>query len=429
MAVVGFALFGPGAVRSFDAAQVWGGPTEGARRFSWRILGIERFRGIDSTKNLGPLVVRARLADGAETSAACRTRADGACDVELPLAADAHGAVHVEVTGATSNAILATGDVIRDAAGWDARPGHPSRLPVPSRGDLAIEVLARRGVFAAPFRDDLIVLVKRGDAPVRGAKVTLRADAADVEGAIDSESGATRTTSEAGEATFALVPQTHTVEASVEASALGLTGGWDGLLPVLPGAMWLDPAGLAARRIRIVSPVARDLAYATLATPSLRVWGGAVPLAPDAHGFSAGEIAWPLSDPDPIGPLWLTVASDPRASGAGTVGWPITAGALPSAPHADLALPIALGTGERPFRDWLLLDGMPMADRRDSERRGRARRLSAAALGAAAVIEGVLLARTSSGKGARSWVWLLVAVATVALAFAAIGVVAMWKTG
>src|SRR5258706_4258743 len=100
MAVVGFALFGPGAARSFDAAQIWGGPTEGARRLSWRVLGVERFRGIDSTKNLGQVTVRARLANGTETAAECRTRNDGSCDVILSPKEPVHGPVHVEVTSA-----------------------------------------------------------------------------------------------------------------------------------------------------------------------------------------------------------------------------------------------------------------------------------------------------------------------------------------
>src|SRR5258708_39441876 len=59
MAVVGFAMFGPGAVRSYDGAQIWGGPTEGTRELSWRLLVLERFRGVDSTKDLGAVMVRA----------------------------------------------------------------------------------------------------------------------------------------------------------------------------------------------------------------------------------------------------------------------------------------------------------------------------------------------------------------------------------
>src|SRR5947208_5553836 len=93
MAVVGFSLFGPGATRSFDGAQLWGGPTEGARRLSWRVVGVERFRGIDSTKDLGALVVRARAANGVTAVATCTTRRDGTCDVELPFGVDARGPI------------------------------------------------------------------------------------------------------------------------------------------------------------------------------------------------------------------------------------------------------------------------------------------------------------------------------------------------
>jgi hypothetical protein len=412
MAVVGFALFGPGAVRSFDGAQIWGGPTEGARRLSWRVLGVERFRGIDSTKDLGPIVVRARGA-GLDAVAKCTTRRDGSCDIDLPLTSEARGAVHVEVTTEDGRVELASGDVARDAAGWDKGPPHPRRLAGASRGDLAVEVEARRGIFAAPFRDDLVVGVKRADSPVRGAKITLQTDGARIAGALDSDAGATVTTSDRGEATFSLEPRLHTVEVSIEAAAVGLEGRWEGVLPVIPGAIWLDPSDGAL--LRVVSPVARDVAYATLSSRTARLWGGVIPFAPDGRGYSVGTLARTLADADPREPVWLTLASDPRASGSGTVGWPVNAAAL--------------AEGELPFRDWLLLDGMPAAERRDADRRGHARRLAAAALGAAAVIEGVLLARGSYGKGARSYVWLVVAIATVALAFAALGLVAMWRTG
>src|SRR5262249_2512968 len=157
----------------------------------------------------------------------------------------------------------------------------------------------------------------------------------------------------AGEATFVLAPRSHTVEASVEASFAGLTGTWESLLPVTPGAMWLDPASLPSKKIRVESPTPRDTAYATLATPTARLWGGVVSLSTDERGNTAGAIDWPLTGAPPSEAMWLTIASDPRASGAGTVGWPIFAPG-----PAD----------ERPFRDWLLLDGMPMAERRDGER-------------------------------------------------------------
>src|SRR5258708_1412291 len=122
MAVVGFAVLGPGAARSFDGAQIWGGPTAGVRTLSWRVLALERFRGIDSTKNVGPIVVRATLPDGTEIGAECSTRRDGTCDVALPLRDELRGVVHADVTTRDGSVTLASGDFSRDAAFWDRGP-------------------------------------------------------------------------------------------------------------------------------------------------------------------------------------------------------------------------------------------------------------------------------------------------------------------
>ncbi len=202
--------------------------------------------------------------------------------------------------------------------------------------------------------------VKRNDTPVARARVTLRADAANVVGSLGADGAATLDTWDRGEAHFLLEPRTHTVEVDVEASALGLTGNWEGLLPVIPGAIWLDPAWLAARELRVTSPVSRDIVYATLSTRSARLWGGVIPLSSDARGFAAGMIAWPVDPSEMQSPVWLTLSSDPRASGAGTVGWPLD--------------DVAMAEGELAFRDWLLLDGMPAAEQRDADRRARTRR-------------------------------------------------------
>ncbi|HKQ68269.1 MAG TPA: hypothetical protein VJT73_02980, partial [Polyangiaceae bacterium] len=232
---------------------------------------------------------------------------------------------------------------------------------------------------------------------------------ADIAGARNGVATTTRSLRTA--ASFVLAPRTHVVDATASASFAGLEGSWNGILPVVPGAIWLDPELVSQHRIRVVAPVPREVAYATIATRTARLWGGAIALAKDERGFAAGEISWPDLDAPAEEPKWLTLASDPRATGAGTVGWPL---------HPD--------AGERAFRDWLLLDGMPRAEERDNARRHRARTLSAASLFAAAVLEGVLLAHGTYGRGMRSWAWLAVAIATVVFAFAALGVVAMWRT-
>jgi len=419
MAVVGFALFGPGAIRPFEGGQIWGGPTEGARRFSWRVVAMDRVRGIDRAANARAIIVRARAQSGQQGIFRCRTRSDGSCDVELSLLGEVRGIVHAEVMTEDGAVTLASGDFERSRASWDDGPGHPSRLTGRSQGDLELLVFARRGVFAAPFLDQLVVTVNRGVAPASGSRVTLRADGADIEGSATDTAMTTVTASERGEATFTLTPLTHSLEARIEAAFVGLTASWNGILPVIPGALWLDPASSAARKIRVIAPVPREVAFATLATRSSRLWGGVVPLSGDARGFSSGQIDWPEVDVGAGESLWLTLASDAGGNGMGTVGWPV---AQPGEAHG------ALTQDELPFRDWLLLDGMPVAERRDAERRGRARWLSAMALGAAAVVEGLLLAQGSHAKGARSWAWLVVAIATVVFAFAALGVVAMWGT-
>lgn len=423
MTVVGFALFGPGSIRPFDGAQIWGGPTAGLRKLSLRVAVVERMRGVDSMHDLGGLVIRARAAEGSEQVVRCRTRADATCDVELDFGREIQGGVLATVTTENELETLVTGE-ITGASVWGGAL-RPARLLGQSSGELQIALYARRGIFAAPFRDELVAEVTRGGAPVSGASLTIRAVAADLDGALPD--GSVRIVADAaGRARLGIKPLTHNLEVNVAAEAPGgVAGGFDGVLPVVPGAMWLDPTPVTEGRLRVVSPVPREIAYATLATPSARLWGGIVPLSADAQGFAQGEIAWPSVDRDAQGPFWLTLSSDPRGSGAGTVGWPLT---RPG--NADKE---PLARDERTFRDKLLLDGMPAAEQRDVARRRRARTLSAIALGAAAVLEGILLAETSRQKGAhqkgaQSWARFAVAIATIILAFAAIEVVVMWKT-
>jgi len=429
MVVVGFAMFGPGAVQPFDGARIRGGPTRGLRHLSWRVFVLQRFRGIDSTRNVGPIAVRARHASAPEVVAQCRPRDGGICDISLDFAAEISGPIHAVVTTDEDGAILAEGNLEGNAAEWARDRGHPARLGEQTSGNLSVDVAARRGVFAAPFRDDLVVTVRNGETPLADAQVTLRTDGAAIEGVAasnDPEASLTLVSSDRGEVRFGVTPLIHTVAIDIDVTALGGSVAWHGVLPVVPGAIWLNPMSYANGSIAVVTPVPREVAYVTLATPSARLWGGVIPLGSnDTRGFSHGAIGWPILARAPeIGerePIWITVSSDPLQTSAGTVGWPDARLSWPVPPTAIL--------DERPFRDQLLLDGMPAAEKRDQERRYRARALAAVALGAAAVIEGVLLAHGSGARGVRAWAWTAIAIATVTLAFAAIGVVVMWKTG
>jgi hypothetical protein len=429
MVVVGLAMFGPGAVQPFDGARIRGGPTLGLRSLSWRISVLQRFRGIDSTRNVGPITVRARHDAASEVVAHCRPRGDGICDTTLDFSAEISGPIQAVITADVDGAILAEGTLQGNAAEWARDRGHPARLGEQTSGNLSVEVAARRGIFAAPFRDDLVVTVRSGETPLADAKVTLRTDGAAIEGvpaSTDPVASLTMLSSDRGEVRFGVTPVIHTVSVDIDVTAPGGSVAWHGVLPVVPGAIWLNPMSYANGSIAVLTPVPRDVAYVTLATANARLWGGVIPLeATDTRGFSQGQIGWPAVARVPeIGdhePIWITLSSDPQQTSAGTVGWPDARLAWPVPPTAIL--------DERPFRDQLLLDGMPAAEKRDQARRNGARALAAAALGAAAVLEGVLLAHTSGARGARAWAWTAIAVATVILAFAAIGVVVMWKTG
>jgi hypothetical protein len=417
MTVVGFALFGPGSIRPFDGAQIWGGPALGRRKLSLRVAVVERMSGVDSMHAVGALVIRVRDGETAPAVVRCTTRADATCDVVIDFEHEARGPLLATVTTENELETLAAGEIAAPSE-WGGAT-RSARLTGQSSGNLQVALYAERGIFAAPFRDQLVAEVKRNGAPVPGSHLTFRADAAELDGGLPDGSARVVTDS-AGRASIGIKPLTHTLEVSATAEAAGITGSFEGVLPVLPGAMWLDPAPTFQGILRVVSPVPRDSAYASIASASGRLWGTVVSLRPDSLGFATGEVTLPNIDDDGKAPLWLTLSSDPRGSGAGTVGWPL-------ARYGTAPQPVA--RDERAFRDKLLLDGMPAAERRDGARRRRARTLSAVALGAAAVLEGVFLADATRQKGQRSWTQLAVAIATVVLAFAAIEVVVMWKTG
>ena len=143
---------------------------------------------------------------------------------------------------------------------------------------------------------------------------------------------------------------------------------------MVPGAMWLGPPPRGGGPLALLSPAPRERAYVSFWTDEGRVAGAVVPLARDARGFHAGELALPESL---AGARWLaaTVAGDPMEQGAGTVAWPIR--------------PEEGAITHRPVR--LLYDGLPGAIAREEQRASSARRAGLVLVGAAALAEVLLL--------------------------------------
>ncbi|WP_438014761.1 hypothetical protein WMF18_28220 [Sorangium sp. So ce315] len=406
-------LLGPGSERMTTGVRVWGAPVAGSEALALRIEGVRRLYGAEDPAAIPQIEVSAASAgaplerwtgaiDTDGIGEALLRAPDGLKEpVVVRIARDGEALFEERVPLAPSSP--AGTSALPGAAHASALPGaaHASALPGVAQGELRIRVTAPRGAMAAPFPERVRVAVETEDGtPVTGARVEASAVGADLEGQGD---GPVLVAADArGAAELAVKPLSHTVELTVRATrpgriagAPGADGSWEGRLPVIPGAIWLDPGGLAGERpmLRLVSPTPRPRAYVSIGGARGRRLGAVVPLAPDGAGFFSGSLALPdgpaRSPGEPAGGAtdgatdgaagWAVVAGDPYEQGAGTVAWPLAAAAGPASPR----------------RVALLADGLPAAEARERARAAQARRAGLAVLGATAAAEMLLLALRS----------------------------------
>jgi hypothetical protein len=291
---------------------------------------------------------------------------------------------------------------------------------------LYVRAAAGRGVFAVPFRDPLLVEVRRGDRTVSGVRVRAASESADV-------SPSEAATDARGLATFWVTPQEHAVAIAIRATAApGDEASLDLSPAVIPGALH---ASLAGNGVVVESPVARDRAYVAVVTETERVAGGTVRFTAQPNGTARGTIALPLGQSTP---MWALVSSEPELASAALVGWPL--GDAAGAPPNTFDVP-----------DALLWDGMGDALRRESARARRVRGAGGAVAVLLLVASALLVAwraRTSHAElelgidealsdedaarrvvtGSASGAWLvLAAVLCVALAGILVFVLATWR--
>ncbi|WP_437731147.1 hypothetical protein [Sorangium sp. So ce1335] len=382
-------LLGPGAQRMTTGVRVWGAPVVGSEALALRIEGVRRLYGADDPAAIPSIEVSAASAgaplegwtgsiDTDGIGEALLRAPDGLKDpVVVRIARDGEALLEEQVPLASSF-----------PAEESALPGagRAGALPGAAQGELRVRVMAPRGAMAAPFPEWVRVVVEAEDGTaVAGASVEASAVGADLAG---QGSGPVEvTTSAHGTAELAIRPLSHAVELTVRATPLGgrmgvpgAQGSWEGRLPVIPGAIWLDPGGLRGERpaLRLVSPAPRPRAYVSIGGARGRLLGAVVPLAPDGAGFFSGTLALP-DGPARDAAGWAVVASDPYEQGAGTVAWPLAPAARPDPPR----------------RVALLADGLPAAEARERARVSRARRAGLAVLGAAAAAQMLLLALRS----------------------------------
>ncbi|AUX24878.1 hypothetical protein SOCEGT47_054180 [Sorangium cellulosum] len=399
-------LLGPGAPRGVTFVRVWGAPVAGSEALSLRLEGVRRLHGADDPAALSGIEVSATSAGSPLDPWTGSTGSDGVGEALLRAPGGLEEPVVVRVArdddaGALLEARVpllearvpllpppraaGTPAAGTPAAGTPAAEAAP--LPGVTRGALRLRVTAARGVLAAPFPELVRVVVEtESGAAVAGARVEASAVGADLDG---QGSGPALVEADArGAASLTVTPRSHAVELTVRATppagarpgspaTPGATGTWEGRLPVIPGAIWLDPARLAGDppALRLISPAPRTRAYVSLGDARGRLLGAVVPLAPDGAGFSSGELALP-GEPALRATGWVVVASDPREQGAGAVAWPLSPAAAAATPR----------------RVALLADGWPAAEARERARASRARRRGLLVLGAAAAAEMLLLA-------------------------------------
>ena len=377
-------ILGPGAQRMAVGVKVWGAPVEGGEALSLRIEGARRLLGVEDAAALDGLEVTAMSAGAALEGWRGGTGGDGIG--EALLAARAGLAAPVVVRVVRGGEVLLEREVPLSPAVSIA--ADEAAVPGATQGELRVQVEVARGAMAAPFPGELRVRVTGpGGAPAAGARVEVTAEGAEIAG---GERVAVRETDGAGEAAVEVTPRSHGVEVSVEAQREGAAGQWVGELPVVPGAIWVEPPaeGGAAMRLRLVAPAPRERAYVSVMGERGRVLGAVVPLARDAVGFWSGEVTLELGGARALGAV---VAGDPYEQGAGTIAWPI-------APAAEARG----GRGVSPRRIALLADGLPAAEARERARAGRARSAGLAVVGAAAIAE-VLLLLVRSRRAQRRW--------------------------
>lgn len=437
MAIVAALMLGPGRTRPIVAAQLWGGPiARDARPSSYRAVIVERHGGLERLVAKS-VALEATASNGARGSWEGASGEYGTADIGLAWDRPPVGAIEARLRDADGQ-VLAEGSLPEHPEGWATGSSTPALVRGHARGEIAIRVAALRGVLAAPFREEMVTELRQSGMPVANARVAISTAGAVLDRGEAAGSALTLTTDARGRAHFGLAPNSHDVELVIEATSREASGRFEARLPVLLGAMWLEPAAADARLRTIVSPVPREVAYFSVATREARLFGATVALHPDGRGFARGQVDLGAISPalreEPL--AHATLASSFAGQGAGTVGWPLSAFDDP------------FTAASRAFRDVPLLDGIPPAQALERDRRRRAAWVSGLVLLVAALVEGVLLSRAAragklsraqaSAEGADEALFdvapvhgalgLYIALVLTLLAFAAVGIIVILQS-
>ena len=368
-------VLGPGRERPAIGVRVWGLPTEGGKAAALRLETMERQFGSDQAVSVEPLEVT--VTQGGRTLGTWKGRSgeDGVAEAVIEVAEPLAG--QIEVRAASGGRALAQGAVaLRPAKAiqFERRMAEGK-----ADGEIALRVEIARGVLASPFAGVVRVTGAKDGQPA-GGLVTVTVTGAD----LDPESQRGLRLDANGEASIVLTPTWHAVELTVGASSAredgAPSGGWQGGLPVQPGALWMKLRGDVAE---VQSPVPRDRIYVSALGEKGRVFGAIVGLARDEKGVFGGTL--PMGEVTRLGAVALTLAGDAQELGSGTVTFPLASTLAVAAPP----------------RVELLVDGVPFAEKIEKKRAGLARLVSVGVAFVAALFEGILLVLYSRASQAK----------------------------
>ena len=373
--VTALVLFGPGSPNPAPFVRVRGVPVAGGRTLALRLEGARRLFGVDDVAALEGVTVEVEDGEAKLAPKTITLGPDGVGEVSIEKETPLVGPLDVRVLHGKT--VLAAGTVPLRAA----PPPNAAAVEVAgvSSGYYRFFVRPRRDKLVSPFPEILDVSVGLPEhvSPFHQsfARITLSLTALGA-----SITPKENETDEHGAASFTVTPLAHHVELTIAArDPDGHEGRWEGLLPVRPGAIWLDPdlrSGLV-----FVSPVPRDRIYVSVVTDAGRILGAVVPVTRDDAGFFRGR----LDRAPPADLAQVIVSGDPSERGDATVAWPLTS------PSAAVPAP----------RLELLLDGAGAAETREHARASAARRAAIFLVAIAALAEILLiLVRTRSSQRA-----------------------------
>lgn len=375
-------------------------PAEGAPvPFAWQILTYLSDRGVRETVSVKGLTVVAR-AKGHEATWRGDSNEDGIAEANLALPDIAPGdAIELEVRADGDALPLAAGSVEwRRDLGWSpaARPGEVGARPSKREGAIAIDVLVEGERLVVGEHTPVFVrAVPPQGVPARGLTLALAPEAG-----LTLGSEHATVACDSGWTEISALAQAHVIALGITARDPGgaRTGSWFGALPVAPGAFLVNVPRLVAEgaeaEVALVAPNPRNVAYVEIDDEKGRVFAAALPVVTEPGDptprarFTMPKLARGLH--------WLVASGEPR--GAERLAGAAIARAflVGDADGIDAKDPCALGPwlAQRPgtgFPRWQALDGMTVRGAKNRERRTLGLVLGGVALGAAALLEVLLM--------------------------------------